>query len=162
MRRGFFTWIVVMVCTALMFCFKACKSQETSEVTISVEGKDLSDAEIFLDEKLAGRLIQTLIRSDGKILIEGIPAAKLPNLGRSQKNDTFSGCFQGLQTLSGNHVITLRGNDGQSLRVTVNIAPGYHLLTFLPAKDLIKWDNVAVPVGPERSVTVPGKNNPKL
>ncbi len=44
-----------------------CKKQELAKLTITIEGKELSDAQIYADEKYVGSLTQTIIAADGGI-----------------------------------------------------------------------------------------------
>jgi hypothetical protein len=134
-----------------------CKPQEPSKLTIVVEGKELSDAEIFIDGKPAGLLTQTIITEDGKIYIDGMLSAKLPPQHHGER-ETYSGCAGSIVLKSGEHTITLRKSEVQPLQVVVNISPGHHLLTFLPEKALVKWDNTSFQIEPGKTVTIVSEN----
>lgn len=131
-----------------------CKKQETAKLTIVVEGRELSDAEVIVDEKLVSHLTQTIIGADGKIFINGALAAKMPYQNYVREGDTYSGCSDTLDITPGKHTVTIRKREAPPIQVVVNILPGHHLLTFLPEKDLVKWDNTSFQIGPGRTVTI--------
>ncbi|MCK7467735.1 MAG: hypothetical protein MZU91_06190 [Desulfosudis oleivorans] len=75
------------------------------------------------------------------------------------EDDTYSGCSDTFDITSGKHTVTLRKREAPPIQVVVNISPGHHLLTFLPEKDLVKWDNTSFQVGPGRTVTIASEND---
>jgi hypothetical protein len=60
MRTRIFIFIFIILCGTITNLCGGCKPQEPSKLTIVIEGKELSDAEIFIDEKPAGRLTKQL------------------------------------------------------------------------------------------------------
>lgn len=131
-----------------------CKKQEPAKLTISVEGKELSDAYILVDDRHAGSLTQTAIRSDGKIYINGVLAAKAPGEMSDQGINNYSGCSDTITLPSGKHSITLEKGEAKPLKLIVDISPGHHLMVYFSDKDLVKWDNKSFQVSPSRQVTV--------
>ena len=154
MRTRIFIFIFIILCGTITNLCGGCKKQETAKLTIVVEGRELSDAEVIIDEKPVSRLTQTIIRADGKIFINGTLAAKMPHRNNVREGDTYSGCSDTLDITSGKHTVTIRKRDAPPIQVVVNISPGHHLLTFLPEKDLVKWDNTSFQIGPGRTVTI--------
>jgi hypothetical protein len=154
MRTRIFIFIFIILCGTITNLCGGCKPQEPSKLAIVIEGKELSNAEIFIDGKPAGRLTQTIIRADGKIFINGTLAAKMPYQNYVREGDNYSGCSDTLDLTSGGHTITLQKKEIQPLQVVVSISPGHHLLTFLPEKDLVKWDNTSFQIGLGRTVTI--------
>jgi hypothetical protein len=154
MRTRIFIFIFIILCGTIMNLCGGCKKQETAKLTIVVEGRELSDAEVIIDEKPVSRLTQTIIRVDGKIFINGMLAATLPDRNNIREGDNYSGCSDTLDITSGKHTVTIRKREAPPIQVVVNISPGHHLLTFLPEKDLVKWDNTSFQVGPGRAVTI--------
>jgi hypothetical protein len=154
MRTRIFIFIFIILCGTITNLCGGCKKQETAKLTIVVEGRELSDAEVIVDEKLVSRLTQTIIRVDGKIFINGRLAAKMPNQNYVREGDTYSGCSDTLDITSGKHTVTIQKREAPPIQVVVSISPGHHLLTFLPEKDLVKWDNTSFQVGPGRTVTI--------
>jgi len=147
-------FISIILCGIIMNLCGGCKRQEPSKLTIVVEGRELSDAEVIIDEKSAGRLTQTIIMPDGKIYIDGILVAKGHHQNHVRQGDTYSGCTGSLDLSSGKHTIILRKKEIQPLTFVVSTLPGHHLLTYFPEKDLVKWDNTSFQVGPGRKVTI--------
>jgi hypothetical protein len=151
--RPFICTLIILCGTATIF-FVACTQQESTILTISVEGRELSDAHIYIDEKYFGSLTQTVILSDGKVYINGKLAAKLHHQDDSRALDAYTGCSDPIHLPSGRHTIILQKGEVQPLNVIVNISTGHHLLTILPDKGLVKWDNVPFQIGSERAVTI--------
>jgi hypothetical protein len=89
MRTRIFIFIFIILCGTIANLCGGCKKQETAKLTIVVEGRELSDAEVIVDEKPVGRLTQTIIRVDGKIFINGRLAAKMPNQNYVRDGDTY-------------------------------------------------------------------------
>jgi len=154
MRTRIFIFVFIILCGTITNLCGGCKKQETAKLTIVVEGRELSDAEVIIDEKPVSRLTQTIIRVDGKIYIIGRLAATLPDRNNVREGDTYAGCSDTLDITSGKHTVTIRKRESPPIQVVVNISPGHHLLTFLPEKDLVKWDNTSSQVGPGRTVTI--------
>jgi hypothetical protein len=154
MRTRIFIFIFIILCGTITNLCGGCKKQETAKLTIVVEGRELSDAEVIVDKKPVSSLTQTIIRVDGKIYINGMLAATLPDRNNVREGDNYSGCSDTLDLTLGGHTITLQKKQIQHLQVVVNISPGHHLLTFLPEKDLVKWDNTSFQFGPGRTVTI--------
>jgi hypothetical protein len=154
MRTRIFIFIFIILCGTIPNLCGGCKKQETAKLTIVVEGRELSDAEVIIDEKSVSRLTQTIRRAGGKIFINGTLAAKMPDRNNVREGDTYSGCSDTLYITSGKHTVTIRKREAPPIQVVVNILPGHHLLTFLPEKDLVKWDNTSFQVGLGRTVTI--------
>jgi hypothetical protein len=158
MQARLFICILIILYGAATISFVGCTQQESAKLTISVEGKELSDAHIYIDEKYFGTLMQTAILSDGKVYIDGKLAAKLHYQDSDKTPDTHAGCSDPIHLPSGKHTITLQKNENQPLKIAVNIPSGYHLLTVLPEKNLVKWNNTSLQIGPEKTVTIASEN----
>lgn len=119
-----------------------------------MEGRELSDAHLFIDNKQVGNLTQTIISADGKVSINGKLAARLHPQDSSSASDTYTGCSDSIHLPSGKHTITLQEGDVQPVNIAVYIPPGYHLLTVLPEKGLVKWDNTSFQIVRDKTVTI--------
>jgi hypothetical protein len=153
-RKSFIIVFLYIFCGTVIILFGGCKKQESAKLTITVDGRELSDAHLFIDDKQVGSLTQTIISADGKVFIDGKLAARLHPQGSSHEPDTYTGCSDPIHLPSGKHTITLQKNEDQPLKIAVNIPPGYHLLTVLPDKNLVKWNNTSLQIGPEKTVTI--------
>jgi hypothetical protein len=154
MRTPFSIVILVILLGTITILWGGCKPQEPANLTIVVEGRELSDAEIIIDEKSVGFLTQTVIMADGKIYINGVLAARGRRDENAEHNDSYSGCSSTFTLASGKHTITLRGKNAQPLTLVAHIMPGHNMLTYLPDKSSIKWNGKPFQVGPERKVTI--------
>lgn len=154
MRTPFSTVILVILFGAITILWGGCKPKEPTNLIIVVEGQELSDAEIMIDEKSVGFLTQTVIMADGKMYINGTLAARGHHNDNIKQTDSYSGCSSSLLVTPGKHTITLRGKNAQPLTIIANIMPGHHILTYLSDQDLIQWDGKSFQVGPERRVTI--------
>jgi len=155
--RLFICILIILYGTATI-SFVGCTQQESAKLTISVEGRELSDAQIYIDEKYFGSLTQTVMLPDGKVYIDGKLAAKLHRQVNNHAPDTYTGCSGPILLASGKHTITLQKGEVQPLKILVNIPYGYHLLTILPEKNLVKWNNTSLQIGPEKTVTIASEN----
>jgi len=153
-RRRFIIVFLYIFLGTVIILFGGCKKQESARLTITVEGRELSDAHLFIDDKQVGSLTQTVILPDGKVYIDGKLAAKLHRQDNSHAPDTYTGCSDPIHLPSGKHIITLQKIEDQPLKIAVNIPSGYHLLTVLPEKGLVKWDNTSFQIGPSNSVII--------
>jgi hypothetical protein len=131
-----------------------CTTQEPAYLIIVVEGQELSDAEVFIDDQSVGVLTQTIITADGKIYIDGVLAARGRRDDNAERNDRVSGCSSTLSLTSGKHAIILLGKKTQPLTVVAHIMPGHHMLTFFSDKNLVTWNGKHFTIGPERKVII--------
>jgi hypothetical protein len=154
MRTLLFKLILAITLGTMTILSGGCKTQEPTHLIIVVEGQELSDAEIIVDEKSAGFLTQTILMADGKIFINRVLAARGHSNENTDKNDRYSGCSSTLPITPGNHTITLRGKNVAPLAIVVSIMPGHHILAYLPNQNIIKWDSKPFQVGPERRVVI--------
>ena len=153
-RRRFIIGFLFIFLGTVIILFGGCKKQESARLIITVEGRELSDAHLFIDDKQVGSLTQTVILPDGKVYINSKLATKLHDQDSGNASDTYTGCSDPIHLPSGKHTITLQENEDQPLKIAVNITSGYHLLTVLPEKNLVKWNNTSLQIGPEKSVTI--------
>lgn len=137
-----------------------CRKSEPARLTIAVQGKDLSDADVFVDDKPLGRLTQTIITTDGKIYINGIFAASSRIVDNDRQADLYSGCSDSINLASGRHTITLSRGGSQPLNITVDISPGYHLLSYFPQKAQVTWDQTTAQVGSGSTVVIASEKKP--
>jgi hypothetical protein len=158
-KKSVFTIVFcVTACAALLFT-EGCKAkEENARITFNVEGQEFSDAEISIDGKSAGRMEQTIIKSDGNLYINEQFAATLPP-GSPQigKEDTYSGVLDSITLKPGDHTISLSSSEGKSLQIAAVVSSGYHLVTYSSAQETIRWDNETVKVIPGTTVTIKGK-----
>jgi hypothetical protein len=155
MHARFFICILIILCGTATIFFVGCKQRESAKLTISVEGRELSDAHIYIDKKYFGSLTQTVILSDGKVYINSKLATKLHDQDSGNASGAYTGCSDPIHLSSGKHAIKLQKGEAQLLiNVTENISTGHHLLTILPEKGLVKWDNVPFQIGPEKAVAI--------
>jgi len=153
-RKRFIIVFLYIFLGTVIILFGGCKKQESARLTITVEGRELSDAHLFIDDKQVGSLTQTVILPDGKVYIDGKLAAKLHPQDSSHVSDTYTGCSDPILLSSGNHTITLQKGEVQPLKIAANIPSGYHLLTVLPEKGLVIWNNTSFQIGPSNSVII--------
>jgi phosphatidylserine/phosphatidylglycerophosphate/cardiolipin synthase-like enzyme len=132
--------LVMILCGAAIMTLGGCKKQDHSELTVAVEGRELSKAEVFIDGKSVGRLTQTIITAEGKIYIDGKLSAQLLPQQREQR-DTCSGCTDSIRIKSGEHVIELHTKEGRVIQITADLKPGHRLLTISPRKGSAKLDD---------------------
>jgi len=154
MQARLFICILIILYGTATISFVGCAQQESAKLAISVEGRELSDAQIYIDEKYFGSLTQTVILPDGKVYINSKLATKLHDQDSGNASDTYTGCSEPILLASGKHTITLQKSEARPLKIAVNIPSGYHLLTVLPEKNLVKWNNTSLQIGPEKSVTI--------
>jgi len=153
-RRRFIIVFLFIFLGTVIILFGGCKKQESAWLIITVEGRELSDAHLFIDDKHVGSLTQTVILPDGKVYIDGKLAARLDSQGSNHTSDSYTGCSGPILLASGKHTITLQKGEVHSLKIVVNIPYGYHLLSVLPEKGLVKWDNTSSQIGPSNSVII--------
>lgn len=143
--------LIILYGTASIFAV-GCKKQEPAKLTITIEGKELSDAHVYVDEKHVGSLTQTIIAADGGVYIDGKLAARLHSLDTGHSADTYTGCSDPILLASGKHTIVLRKSDAQPLKVVLNITSSYHLLIIVPEKGLVKWDQKTIQIDSTNTV----------
>lgn len=154
-----FTIILCMVLALAVLLFTGgCKPKDNSaRITFNVEGQEFSDAEISINGMPAGRMEQTIIKSNGELHINGqVLAALPPGSPQIGTEDTCSGVLDSITLKAGNHTIAL-SSEGKTLQIAAVVSPGYHLLTYSSARETIKWDNETVKVVPGTTVTIKGK-----
>jgi hypothetical protein len=158
-KRSVFTIILCIVLAQVFLFFSGgCKLKDNiARITFNVEGQEFSDAEISIDNKSAGHMEQTIIKSDGELYINGQLSATLPpgspQIGRE---DIYSGVLDSITLKAGNHTISLSSSEGKTLQIAAGVSPGYHLVTYSPARGTIKWDNETVKVIPGIPITIKG------
>ena len=148
----FFIGILVILYGTVSIFAVGCKKQELAKLTITIEGKELSDAQIYADEKYVGSLTQTIIAADGGVYIDGKLAARLHSHDNGHSTDFYTGCSDPILLASGKHTIVLQKSDAQPLKVVLNISSGYHLLTIVPEKGLVKWDQKTIQIDSSNTV----------
>jgi len=153
-KTRFFEFILAIMLGTMTILSGGCTTREPAQLIIVVEGQELSDAEVIIDEKSAGFLTQTILMADGKIFINGVLAARGHSNKNADKNDRYSGCSSTFPVTPGQHTIMLRGKNANPLAIVVSITPGHHMLTYLPNQNIIKWDSKAFQVGPGRRVVI--------
>lgn len=137
--------LIILYGTASIFAV-GCKKQEPAKLTITIEGKELSNAQVYVDEKYVGSLTQTIIAADGGVYIDGKLAARLNSHDSGHSADTYTGCSDPILLASGKHTIILQKDEVQPLKAVLNISSGYHLLTIVPEKGLVKWDQKTIQI----------------
>jgi hypothetical protein len=148
----------------IVFCFGAalflfslggCRKPEPARLIVSVQGQLFSDALVIIDGKQTGKLTQTLIQPDGKLLIDRIYNVTLPPGHRDiPEKDNFEGTLDSLEVKTGQHVILLQADDGTTLQITADIPPGRHLVTYFSDEGKLTWNNIKLDAAPGSSVTV--------
>lgn len=148
MKKNLFSTVfLAALCGIIAVCCGGCKKHESARLTINVEGKELSDAFILVDDCPAGSLTQTAVRPDGRIYINGVFAAKTSENMSDQEATIYSGCSDSISIPSGRHTITLGKGKAKTLQVVVDVLHGHHLLIYHSGQDLVKWDNKSFQVG---------------
>jgi hypothetical protein len=158
-ERVFTVTLCIALIQAVLFFMGGCKPKdETARITFNVEGREFSDAEISVDGKSAGRMEQTIIKSNGELHLNGqLSAALPPGSPLVGKEDTCSGVLDSIVLESGRHTISFSSSEGKTLQIEAFVSPGYHLVTYSSAKGTIKWDNETVRAIPRTTITIRGK-----
>jgi hypothetical protein len=157
-KKAFTLILCIVLAQSVLLFTGGCKPKDNSaRITFNVEGQEFSDAEISINGMSAGRMEQTIIKSNGELYINGKISATLPP-GSPQigKEDICSGVLDSITLKAGNHTISL-SSEGKSLQIAAVVSPGYHLVTYSSARETIKWDNETVKVIPGTTVTIKGK-----
>jgi hypothetical protein len=158
-KRVFTIILCIVLSQVVLFFTEGCKSkEENAQITFNMEGQEFSDAEISIDGKSAGRMEQTIIKSNGELYINGHLTATLPP-GSPQigEEDTYSGVLDSIILKPGDHTISLSSSEGKSLQIAALVSPGYHLVTYSSAQETIKWDNETDKAVPGIPITIKGK-----
>ena len=158
-RKLIIVFLYIFCGTLLIIHFTGCKKQESAKLTIAVEGRELSDAHLFIDDKQVGSLTQTIIAADGMVYVNGKFTARMHNQDNNQGLDIYAGCSDPIHLNAGKHTIILQKNKIQPLKVVVSVQPGYHLLTILPEKALVKWGQKTIPIDSTNTVTISSEKN---
>lgn len=156
-KRILIVLLIIAVYTVPMGTGGCKQKDQTAHVTINVEGEEFSDAEVFIDNKPVGRLEQTIIKSNGELIINGQLTATLPS-GSPQigKEDMWSGVLDSISLNAGTYTISL-SSKGKILQINTTVSPGYHLMTYFPDEEKIKWDTETVTASPGSTITIKGK-----
>jgi hypothetical protein len=149
---------IVFAQAVLLFTGGCKPKDETARVTFNIEGPEFSDAEISIDGKSAGRMEQTIIKSNGELYLNGQLSVTLPpDSPQIGKEDTCSGVLDSIILKPGDHTISLTSSEGKNLQIKAVVSPGYHLVTYSPAMETITWDNETVKTTPGTTITIKGK-----
>lgn len=149
-------WFAII--TPLLF-IPGCKKPDPARIIFSIEGELFSDASVSIDGKPAGKFIQTLIKKDGKLYIDGIYNVTLPPGHRDiPEEDAYTGSLDSLQIQPGEHTFMLLSDDGKFLQIKVTVLPGHQLVTYFSDDGILKWDNQKVNAAPGTTVTITQKN----
>jgi hypothetical protein len=158
-KKSVFTIMLCIVTAHAVLLFAGgCKPKDNSaRITFNVEGQEFSGAEISINGTSAGRMEQTIIKSNGELYINGQFSATLPpDSPQIGKEDICSGVLDSITLKAGNHTISL-SSEGKTLQITAVVSPGYHLVTYSSALETIKWDNETIKAIPGTTVTIKGK-----
>lgn len=150
--KKFIIILLFILCGTAIILITGCKKQEPARLTIAVEGRELSDALLIIDDKQIGSLTQTIIAADGGVYIDGKLAARLHSHDNGHPTGFYTGCSDPILLASGKHTIVLQKSDAQPLKVVLDISSGYHLLTIVPEKRLIKWDHKTIQIDSANTV----------
>lgn len=143
--------------TPLLFA-PGCKKPEPARIIFTIEGELFSGASLVIDGKPAGKFMQTLIKSDGKLYIDGIYNATLPPGHHDiPEGDAYSGTLDSLELMSGEHTIMLMTDDGKFLQIKAAVSPGRQLVTYFSDDGVLKWDGQKVNAAPGATVTITSK-----
>ena len=146
---------LVCVLAVLLFCVGGCrKAKEPAKIILNIDGQEFSDAQIFIDGKPEGRFTQTIIKPNGELFIDGVLQAKMPQREAQQEEDVCSGAFDSLTMPLGNHTFAYLSSGGKRLEFAVDIVPGYHLVTYFPEKETIKWGDESFQISPGQSLAL--------
>ncbi len=148
----------IMTLTVLFFTGGCKEKDRTAHITFNVEDQEFSNAEISIDGTSMGRMEQTLIKTNGELYINGqfvtnLPP-KSPEIG---KEDIYSGVLDSIRLKSGKHTISIVSQKGKQLQIETDVSPGYHLITYSPGEEIIKWDKEIVKAAPGTTVTIKRK-----
>lgn len=158
-KRKIIIFFLYIFCGTLIILIGGCKKQEPARLTITVEGRELSDAHLFIDDKQVGSLTQTIIAADGMVYVNGKFTARMHHQDNNKGLDIYAGCSDPIHLNAGKHTIILQKNEIQPLKVVVSVQPGYHLLTILSEKALVKWGQKTIPIDSTNTVTISSEKN---
>jgi hypothetical protein len=150
--------LMIIAMHAVLIMTEGCKPKDkTACLTFNVEGEELSDAEVSIDNKPIGCLEQTVIKSNGELFINGQFSATLPpGSPLIGEEDIWSGVLDSVTLNTGTYTISL-SSKGKTLQINAFVSPGYHLMTYFPAEQKIKWDAEVVTAALGSPVTIKGK-----
>ena len=157
-KRPFAIIFCVAACVVLLFTGGCKPKDQTAHITFNMEGQEFSDAEISIDGKSVGLMEQTIIKSNGELYINGQLAATLPpGSPQIEKEDVYSGILDSIQLKSGKHTISLTAPKGGNIQITADVSPGFHLVTYSPEEETIKWGAEIVKATPGTPITIKSK-----
>ncbi|MBA4389524.1 MAG: hypothetical protein C0399_01120 [Syntrophus sp. (in: bacteria)] len=141
--------LLCALATVFLFLAGGCsKAKEPAKIILNIDGQEFSDAQIYIDGKSVGCFTQTVIKPNGELYIDGVLQATLPPRGTQPEEDTCSGALDSLILPPGNYTITYLSSAGKRLEFAVDIVSGYHLVTYFPEKETIKWDDESFKISP--------------
>lgn len=153
-----YKYLFWFLCIPVFFVLigEGCKRhKESANITLTVEGKEFSDAQIFIDGKSFGRFTQTVINTDGEVYIDGVFQTSLPANSSGKKGDEYTGSIDSLILPAGVHTFTYLTSDGKNLEFSVDISPGYHLAIYFSDDEKIKWDDKSFIIVQGKSLLLP-------
>jgi hypothetical protein len=130
------------------------RAKEPAKIILNIDGREFSDAQIYIDGRPAGRFTQTVIKPNGELFIDGVFQAKIPPRETQAEEDVCSGTFDSLTLPLGNHTFAYLSSGGKRLEFAADIVSGYHLVTYLSEKESIKWGDESFQIAPGQSLTI--------
>ncbi len=154
--------LTVILCVAFiipLFFAPGCKKPEPARIIFTVQGELFSDASLVINGKPSGKLVQTLIKKDGKLYIDSIYNITLPPGHRDiPEEDAYTGTLDSLELISGDHTIMLLADDGKFLQIKASVLPGRQLVTYFSDEGVLKWNNEKIKAAPGETVNIKPKN----
>lgn len=146
--------LLIVVTVFLFFAVGCNKTKEPAKIILNIDGQEFSDAQIYIDGQSVGRFTQTVIKANGELFIDGIFQTIIPPRETQEEEELCSGALDALTLSPGKHTFAYLTSAGKRLEYTVDIASGYHLVTYFPEKGMIKWGDESFQISTGQSLTL--------
>ena len=154
-EKGVFRIFTFIIIAVFMLFLQGCKKPESTRIIFTIEGELFSDASALIDGKTVGRFMQTLIRADGTLYINGIYNATLPPGHRDvPEQEAFTGTLDPIELPPGKHTVLFITDDGKTLQVNMHVKPGQYLITYFSDEWMLGWNDTKIKAVPNGIVTI--------
>jgi len=124
----------------LLFIFLGCTPKRAG-IYLSVDGKEFSNADVFINNNKIGHFEQMVTKSTGETYIEGKYIGQFDSPPLIGKEDNYSGHFDYFSLEPGTYHIALVAQSGKRIEVEVRINAGENYVSFSPEKGKLLWNN---------------------
>lgn len=131
------------------FVFFGCTPRKAG-IVLSVDGKEFSNAEVFINNRKIGHFKQMVAKSTGEIYIDGEYIRKDTSSPLIGKEDNYSGHLDFFSLEPGTHHIALVARSGKRVEIEVRIDAGENYVSFSPEKGKLQWNNDEYKIVPDK------------